>query len=553
MKTFSIGCLIPLLFLQYGLANETPIPNRIALTLDSNANVVVKGSIAPITYTQSNFHVEWETLANLRVAEPENQYPTSVFRAFLPTEAGLQKGRGEGFFQRLQRLLYENPTYRGNSVFVGEVWQIEQAGLLTLLRQFHPNPRLDMHINWGDSRGAWACLRAYNAEIAHIMFRVHAEFRLADGWFTPSQFTGHLVINRPDEKVVFFQMYVPPGTLNFDVNRYHNDRSTFTTDAGFCPQIELRAGTEAIIQDTQFSQAIPLSEAERILIQRFYKSQQINWVPVDEALEMARVEQKPIHIVSTDGPLTDEASGGSGKSLRAVALSDDQNIKLLNENFINTWVLNTDMERLRDEKALANLPLLTQIIVQGSKRHSPVDCLIISPELELMGRQPVNELPSHNKAAQYHFFLSEALEGKRPGVGESTPMPLSSSRGVVLDQIQPAVEVLDTFRYATDPQDTTVIKIDTTTFENGGTLTIAIQVGRSPLVGSFDLFPDDSALPTEGTPQTALARAWGIQPGETGTITYRFDKGEVFQLRVTGGWVNQEAGINAFQARISVR
>ena len=306
MKTFGIGCLISVLFLQYGLADEAPIPNRIVLTLDSESKVSVKGFIAPIAYTGSNFHVKWDALANLRVAEPEKQYPTSVFRAFLPTEAGLRKGSGKTFLQRLQHLLRENPTSRGNSVSVGEVWQIEQDGLLTLLKQLHPRPNLGMHINWGDSRGTWACLRAHNAEIAHIVFRVHAEFRLEDGWFTPSQFTGHLVINRPDEKVVFFQMYVPHGTLNFDVNRHRDDGATIT-DAGFCPQIELRAGREDIIQNTEFFEAISLAEAERTLVRHFYKSQQINWVSVDEALEIAQTEQKPIHIVSTDGPLTDEA------------------------------------------------------------------------------------------------------------------------------------------------------------------------------------------------------------------------------------------------------
>ena len=173
------------------------------------------------------------------------------------------------------------------------------------------------------------------------------------------------------------------------------------------------------------------------------------------------------------------------------------------------------MERLRDANTIDDLPPLIKIIVQGWKRHSPVDCLIISSELELMGRQPVNELPSRNKPAQYHFFLSEALEGKRPGVGEKTSPPLSSSRWVVIDRIQSAVEVLDTFRYAPASQNATVIRIDTTAFENGGTLTIDIQVGRAALVGSFDLLPDDSALPTDGTPQNALAQAWGIQPGET--------------------------------------
>ena len=61
------------------------------------------------------------------------------------------------------------------------------------------------------------------------------------------------------------------------------------------------------MQDTQFSEAITLAEAKRVLTLRFYKSQQINWVSVNEALEMAQAQQKPIQVVSTDGPLDDEA------------------------------------------------------------------------------------------------------------------------------------------------------------------------------------------------------------------------------------------------------
>ena len=164
-----------------------------------------------------------------------------------------------------------------------------------------------MHLNPGDSLGEWACLRAYNAEFADIVFRIHAEFKLENGWFTPSQFTGNLVIDRVEEKVAFFRMYVPKGTINFDVNQYHGAGPSFGTDIGFGPQIELRAGVEDIVQDTQFSEAITLAEAERALILRFYKSQQINWISVDEALEMAQAQQQPIHVVSTDGPLDDEA------------------------------------------------------------------------------------------------------------------------------------------------------------------------------------------------------------------------------------------------------
>ena len=49
--------------------------HKITLTLDGDAEINVKGFIAPIEYTQYNFHVEWDELANFRVAEPEKQYP----------------------------------------------------------------------------------------------------------------------------------------------------------------------------------------------------------------------------------------------------------------------------------------------------------------------------------------------------------------------------------------------------------------------------------------------------------------------------------------------
>ena len=192
MKTLTIGFLIIIMINGHLNADNHSTPNdNITLNLNASAEVLVKGFIAPIEYASSDFHVEWDALSNFRVAEPEKSYPTSIFRAFLPSEA----------------------------VSVGDYWQIEKAGILTLLRQLHPNPTLDMHINAGDSCGLWACLRAYNDEFADIAFRVHAEFELEDGWFTPSQFAGNLGIDRTQERVVFFQMYVPKGTLNFDVKR----------------------------------------------------------------------------------------------------------------------------------------------------------------------------------------------------------------------------------------------------------------------------------------------------------------------------------------------
>ena len=131
-------------------------PSKISLNLNGDAEVSVKGYIAPIEYTQYNFHVEWDELANFQVAEPEKQYPTSVFQAFLPSEP----------------------------VAVGECWQIQEEGALTLLRQFHPNPQLKLQNDARDYRGIWSCLRAYNDGLAEIVFRVHAEFIMKRGKFT---------------------------------------------------------------------------------------------------------------------------------------------------------------------------------------------------------------------------------------------------------------------------------------------------------------------------------------------------------------------------------
>ena len=279
MKTLTIGFLILVMIIGQLNADENTTHNKITLNLDDTSEVLVEGFIAPTKNPASESFKDWDSLVNLKVTEPEKRYPASTFRAFLPDEA----------------------------VSIGELWQIEEEGVLTLLRQLHPNPNLNMHINWGDSYGLWACLRAYNDQYADIVFRIHAEFKFEDGWFTPSQFAGHLVIDRIKERVAFFQMSVPGGVVNFDINRDHKNANSFGSSMGFCSQMELRAGTRDLLENVEFAASIPQGTAERALAQRFYKSQQIDWVAPDQALELAQAQQKPIHAISIDGPLMDES------------------------------------------------------------------------------------------------------------------------------------------------------------------------------------------------------------------------------------------------------
>ena len=258
---------------------KTPL-NKITLNLDGAAEVSVEAFIAPIEHTLSHFHIEWEALANLRAAEPEKQYPTSIFQSFLP----------------------------GKPVSVGECWQIQESGVLALLRQLHTALNLNMDDDSGNSSGLWTCLRAYNDRLADIAFRVHAAFKLEDGWLAPSQFAGNLIIDRLEGKIALFEMSVPEGTVNLDIGWKEDKEASYSiTDAGFCSQMQLRAGARDVTQNIEFSTSITEEEAERVLARRFYKSEQINWVSPYQAVEMAEEQVKLIHAISIDGPLADES------------------------------------------------------------------------------------------------------------------------------------------------------------------------------------------------------------------------------------------------------
>ena len=200
--------------------------------------------------------------------------------------------------------------------------------------------------------------------------------------------------------------------------------------------------------------------------------------------------------------------------------------------------------------------------MSGWKKGSPVDCLVISPQFEVTGRQSGNDLlfAGGDLSRHYLTFLQESLAGKLPGFGEDISEPQSlnsdtvlSSLNIVVNDVRTSQEILNIFR-TPEPgyQDYTVIEIDATAFENGGVLTIDISVGHAEAAGSFDLFAGDSKLPTQGAPKNALTSAWGIPPGGTERITYPFDRGESFQFGATGDWFSKKGQVNAFMAKISV-
>ena len=279
---FLIGCAIP----SYMGGTK-----KIRLALEGPEQIPIQASIAPIAYSSGDFHLKWESLANLREIEQQRDHPRSIFQGFLPRK----------------------------SVSVGNAWEIDREAALQLLKQLAEKPQFEMRISpgtmkiqignktfrrGGDTDGLWALLRAYNDAYAEIVFRIHAEFVFEDGFFTPSQFAGRLILDRHRQELAYFKMYVPESTLNFDVNRKYPDGHTRTA-TGVC-HIEMIAGKD-VTKEITFLEEISMKQAELTLARRFYKAQEIEWVPLDEAVEKAGSLDRPIHVVSADGTFMDES------------------------------------------------------------------------------------------------------------------------------------------------------------------------------------------------------------------------------------------------------
>ncbi len=257
--------------------------------------------------------------------------------------------------------------------------------------------------------------------------------------------------------------------------------------------------------------------------------------------------------------------------MRAVVLSDNQIIEFLNENFINIWVTNAELGRTpslrepiakrreREDKTFNITDPLAKAIMDGWTEGSPVDCLVISPEFDVMGKLPLNDffddcsqkdIPQEDA---YLTFLNDSLDAKFPGFDENISDPLLTGANVTLNEENFEQEVLHILRAPKyGDQDYNVITIDATAFENGGTLTIDIRMGSAKSGGSFDLFDGDTELPTKGIPTQALTSVWDIPSGQRGKICYPFDEGRVFNLGATGTWFSGKGNINAFHAKISV-
>lgn len=86
--------------------------------------------------------------------------------------------------------------------------------------------------------------------------------------------------------------------------------------------------------------------------------------------------------------------------------------------------------RARDGKTF-NIPQpFAQALMEGWTEGSPVDCLVVSPEFDVMGKMPLNdffdecEKSGISHVEGYLTFLNNSLDVKFPGFNASTSDPL---------------------------------------------------------------------------------------------------------------------------------
>ena len=226
-------------------------------------------------------NMEWEQaleLFNPKPAHPLKNYSQADFQVFLPP----------------------------STANVGDIWELDSEEILPFLHQFHSGATTEITIfshRTPKSDGAKACLRAISPDYAEIVFRIHAQFVLdAPGVrLLPAQFAGRLILNLKEKAVVDFSLFLPPRNSNVDVNAFR------AADMAFIPRMELSTLSSTPVPEIAWETIIAEEEARKKLATAFYKFAKIEWSPIEDAVELAKETNRPIHALVLFGALDDES------------------------------------------------------------------------------------------------------------------------------------------------------------------------------------------------------------------------------------------------------
>ncbi|GCC35642.1 hypothetical protein chiPu_0014129 [Chiloscyllium punctatum] len=191
-------------------SSEGPDSNSETLTIEAKFQPLL---METMTKSKDGFlgvsHGSLSGLRNWKSAEiPSSIFSSSQFKAFLPHKNKVELGET---WWMIPSELTIFTGYLSNNRFYPPRPQGREVLIQKLLSMFHPRPFVKTRFA---PQGAVACIRAVSDFYYDIVFRIHGEFQLNEPpdypfWFTPGQFTGHIILSKDASHVRDFQMYVP--------------------------------------------------------------------------------------------------------------------------------------------------------------------------------------------------------------------------------------------------------------------------------------------------------------------------------------------------------
>ena len=265
---------------------------KVSLRVSPTAELKVAASWDRIAEYSMDIHERFPSYFKYVPAEPERTYRGEEFAAFLPSEP----------------------------VALGEIWPLDMERVIGFWHQFDPSARTRLH-HGRTGEGGFACLRAYDDAEAEVIFRTHGEFALDEGHvaYTPGQLSGRLVLDRRTGEPKHFRMALPtdrkPNVVTdvgyeaeIEKDGVKKKVMQFDADIVFVPRMELVGGAASRPEgDMGWSRCVDEAKARLEMKARFYKSDQIEWLSVDDAARRSKETGKPIHLIAMFGALDDES------------------------------------------------------------------------------------------------------------------------------------------------------------------------------------------------------------------------------------------------------
>uniref|UniRef100_A0A2K5YWW8 Selenoprotein N n=1 Tax=Mandrillus leucophaeus TaxID=9568 RepID=A0A2K5YWW8_MANLE len=438
-----------------------PDPSEETLTIEARFQPLL-----PETMTKSKdgfLGVSRLALSGLRnwtaAASPSAVFSARHFQPFLPPPG---QELGEPWWI-IPSELSVFTGYLSNNRFYPPPPKGKEVIIHRLLSMFHPRPFVKTRFA---PQGAVACLTAISDFYYTVMFRIHAEFQLSEPpdfpfWFSPGQFTGHIILSKDATHVRDFRLFVPNHrSLNVDMEWLYgaSESSNMEVDIGYIPQMELEAmgpsvpsvildedgsvidshlpsgeSLQFVFEEIKWQQELSWEEAARRLEVAMYPFKKVSYLPFTEAFDRAKAENKLVHSILLWGALDDQSCHCSGRTLRETVLESSPILTLLNESFISTWSLVKELEELQNNQENLSHQKLAGLHLE--KYSFPVEMMICLPNgtvvhhinanyfLDITSMKP-EEVESHlfsfsstfedPSTATYMQFLKEGLRRGLP-------------------------------------------------------------------------------------------------------------------------------------------